>query len=384
MIFIIGITIAFLLEFLLLSKKGRSKADNILALWMFFIGLHLFLFYLQYSGLYLTYPVTIGIILPLPLVHGPFLYLYVATLTGQLPQRRIFRYIHFFTPLLMYAYLIHFFLLPAHEKIAVVNSGGAGYEVFSSLNVILIILSGIAYVTLSQIVLSRHRKNIREQFSSVEKINLNWLQYLVVGISFIWTVIIVVNWLSPAFLDLEKVNPDIYIYSSVVIFVCFLGFFGLKQTTVFTTHVVQFQHNPEITSSVNPERKDIEKYAKSGLKDSDAEQLHKKLNEYMLVEKPYLNSDLSLSKLGENFGVHSNYLSQVINDRENKNFYDYINYYRIEEFKRMVTDPKKKKLTIMALAFDCGFNSKSAFNNCFKKFTNQTPSEFMKKVTGDW
>ena len=102
----------------------------------------------------------------------------------------------------------------------------------------------------------------------------------------------------------------------------------------------------------------------------------------MLIEKPYLNSEISLSKLGENFGVHSNYLSQVINDRENKNFYDYINYYRIDEFKRMVTDPKKRKLTIMALAFECGFNSKSAFNNCFKKFTNQTPSEFMKRVNG--
>ncbi len=92
----------------------------------------------------------------------------------------------------------------------------------------------------------------------------------------------------------------------------------------------------------------------------------------MGMKKPYLDSEISLSKLGESFGVHSNYLSQVINDRENKNFYDYINGYRIDEFKRIASDPKKKKLTIMALAFECGFNSKSAFNNCFKKFTGQT------------
>ena len=100
----------------------------------------------------------------------------------------------------------------------------------------------------------------------------------------------------------------------------------------------------------------------------------------MQLEKPYLNSELSLSKLGESFGVHSNYLSQVINERENKNFYDYINGYRIDEFKRMVSDPKKKNLTLLALAFDCGFNSKSVFNNSFKKLTNQTPSEFMKLI----
>ena len=64
--------------------------------------------------------------------------------------------------------------------------------------------------------------------------------------------------------------------------------------------------------------------AKSGLKDSDAEQLHKKLNERMMLEKPYLSSQLSLTKLGESFGVHPNYLSQVINEREGKNFYDTI------------------------------------------------------------
>jgi AraC-like DNA-binding protein len=374
MIFIIGITIAFFLEFLLLSKRGRSKADNILAVWMFFLGFHLFLFYLQYTGLYLTYPVTLGIILPLPLVHGPLLYLYVATLTSQLPRKRIYRYIHFAAPVFMYVYLIHFFLLPADEKIAIVNSGGAGYEVFNALKVILIIFSGIGYITFSQIVLFKHRKNIREQFSTLDKINLKWLQYLIAGIGFIWAVVILVNWFPPDFLNLEKVNADIYIFSAAVLFVCFLGFFGLKQTTVFTAHVFHFQQIPDGPPPVNQEKKNVEKYAKSGLKDADAEQLHKKLNEYMLIKKPYLNSELSLSELGENFGVHSNYLSQVINDRENKNFYDYINNYRIDEFKRMVSDPKKRKLTIMALAFECGFNSKSAFNNCFKKFTNQTPS----------
>ncbi len=383
MIFIIGITIAFFLEFLLLSKKGKSKADIILAVWMFLLGFHLFLFYLQYSGLFLTYPVSIGIIIPLPLVHGPLLYLYVATLTNQLPRMKIFRYIHFAAPILMYVYLIHFFILPGNEKIAIVNSGGAGYEVFNFIKLILIILSGIIYVALSQILLFRHRRNIREQFSTLDKINLNWLQYLIAGISFIWAVVIFVNWFPPDFLNPDKVNSDIYIMSAAVMFVCFLGFFGLKQTTVFTTHDIRAQKIPDTTPSILPERKDVEKYAKSGLKDPDAEQLHKKLNEYMVAEKPYLNSELSLSKLGENFGVHSNYLSQVINDRENKNFYDYVNYYRIDEFKRMVTDPKKRKLTIMALAFECGFNSKSAFNNCFKKFTNQTPSEFMKRVNGE-
>jgi AraC-like DNA-binding protein len=380
MIFVTGITIAFLLEFLLLSKKSKDKADIILAIWMFFIGLHLFLYYLSYTGLYTRFPFTSGIIMPLPLVHGPLLYLYVGTLTNQLPARRIFRLIHFAPPFIMYLYLVHFFVMPAGEKIRIIQSGGDGYEVFNSIKVTLIILSGICYVTASQVLLYRHRRNIRDQFSDLDKINLNWLQYLVLGICFIWVVVISMNLFPSDYFRLKNTDSDIFIFYAVVLFVCFLGIFGLRQTNIFIPRLIHSNKFQEETPSLYPEKKDPEKYAKSGLKESDAEQLHKKLNEYMGMKKPYLDSEISLSKLGESFGVHSNYLSQVINDRENKNFYDYINGYRIDEFKRIASDPKKKKLTIMALALECGFNSKSAFNNCFKKFTGQTPSEFMKLV----
>jgi len=381
MIFIIGITIAFLLEFLLLSKKGKDKSDKILAVWMFLIGLHLFLYYIIYTGLYTKFPSTIGLILPLPLVHGPLLYLYVSALTRQFPRKKLYLFAHFAPPFILYIYLIGFFTLPAAEKILAMETGGAGYEVFNMIKEILIILSGIGYVTLSQILLYRHRKNIKNQFSAIEKINLNWLQYIVLGICFIWIVVIFSDLIPEETLKMNKVNSDILVFTAVVLFVCFLGFFGLKQTSIFSVQAVHLLEFQDMQSSTYTKSHEFEKYAKSGLKNTDAELLHKKLTDYMKVEKPYLNSQLSLSKLGDSFGVHSNYLSQVINERESKNFYDYINGYRIEEFKRLASDPKKKRLSILALAFECGFNSKSAFNNCFKKFTSQTPSEFMKLMS---
>ena len=76
--------------------------------------------------------------------------------------------------------------------------------------------------------------------------------------------------------------------------------------------------------------------------------------------------------------VHPNTLSQVINSVEQKNFYDFINSLRIEEFKERVAKPENQKYTLLSLALECGFNSKSAFYNAFKKFTNSTPSEFKK------
>lgn len=375
MIFIAGITIAFFLEFLLLSKKNKSEADIILAIWMFFIGVHQFLYYLHYAGLYTRFPFFIGVIMPLPLIHGPFLYIYVSRLTSQIPRRAYLQYLHFLPPVLVYIYLISFLALPASEKIRVIESGGAGYEVFSAINLALICISGVIYVLLSQLKLQQHKKKIREQFSDVEKITLSWLQYLIFGIAFIWIVVLGVN-LMP-FDIFKNIETDILIYIAVAIFVAFLGFFGLRQTTIFAHQVSNSQHTNGINHSmeVMPE---TGKYIKSGLRPAEADQLHKKLTEYMIHEKPYLDSQLSLAKLSSNFGVHTNYISQVINEKEGMNFYDYINTYRVNEFKRLVTDPRYKRLTILALAMECGFNSKSAFNGCFKKLTNQTPSEFLK------
>ena len=79
--------------------------------------------------------------------------------------------------------------------------------------------------------------------------------------------------------------------------------------------------------------------------------------------------------------IHPNHLSQIINELEGKNFYEFVNQYRIEEFKRLVSFPKNHQFTLLSLAFECGFNSKSSFNRYFKKSTGQTPSQYFTQVT---
>jgi AraC-like DNA-binding protein len=379
MLFIIGIALTFFLEFLLLSKKNKSTADIILALWLFFTGVHLFLFYLHFAGLYSQFPALIGVIMPMPLVHGPFLFLYVTNLTNQVPGRRYLQLIHFVPPFLMYLYMIHFFILPASEKSAIIESGGTGYETFSAINFASIVISGIGYVAASQVLLRRYGKRIRQEFSDIEKISLNWLRYNIWGIGAIWGVVLLGNFIFSDQLRKYGFDPDVPIFGTVVLFVCFLGFFGIRQSNVFVAGARPVPASPDLQPAEPSRQKEVEKYAKSGLRDTDAAQLHKKLNEFMKQEKPYLNSSLSLSKLGESMDIHPNYLSQVINERERKNFYDYINGYRIDEFFRLVSDPKKKHFTLLSLAFDSGFNSKSTFNACFKKVTGQTPSEYMRQ-----
>jgi AraC-like DNA-binding protein len=83
-----------------------------------------------------------------------------------------------------------------------------------------------------------------------------------------------------------------------------------------------------------------------------------------------------LQKLAERLGISPHHLSQVINERLNQNFFDFVNQYRVGEAKRQLLDAKKKHYSIMAIAGDVGFNSKSAFNAAFKKHANVTPSEW--------
>lgn len=96
----------------------------------------------------------------------------------------------------------------------------------------------------------------------------------------------------------------------------------------------------------------------------------------METEQPYINMDLTLKDLATALDTYPYYITQVLNTVFNQNFYDFINTYRVEEVQRRLSDPQFKNLTILAVAYDCGFNSKSSFNRIFKQKTGLTPSQY--------
>jgi AraC-like DNA-binding protein len=103
-----------------------------------------------------------------------------------------------------------------------------------------------------------------------------------------------------------------------------------------------------------------------------------KLQQLLENEKPYLNPELSLRKMAELLGLHANQLSWLLNDGFGKNFNEFINHYRIETFKELSKLPENANHTIMSIAYDCGFNSKTVFNTYFKKETGLTPKAYLK------
>ncbi|MCK0156303.1 helix-turn-helix domain-containing protein [Cellulophaga sp. F20128] len=103
------------------------------------------------------------------------------------------------------------------------------------------------------------------------------------------------------------------------------------------------------------------------------------LDQLMNREQLYLDAELSLNQLAEKMGVSANHLSMLLNDAIGKNFYDYVNHFRVEEVKQRLTNPNYSKQTISSIGGDCGFNSKSAFNRIFKNSTGKTPSQYQNK-----
>jgi AraC-like DNA-binding protein len=122
------------------------------------------------------------------------------------------------------------------------------------------------------------------------------------------------------------------------------------------------------------------KYSKPNLTNRQSAELMQNINQYMEKYQPYRNPDFCMADFSESIGVSGHLISEVTNGLMKQNFFDYVNNYRVEEFKKMLSDPEKKNDKIMFLAYDAGFNSKTTFNTTFKKFTGQTPSEFRKSI----
>ncbi len=366
MIYIAGISISLFISALLLRKKHKSGADALLLIWMLLLAAHLYLYYINFSGPRYRAPRLLSLEIPLPLIHGVLLYFYVAAVTNQFPKRKGEALLHLLPITLGYLYLLPLLRASPAQKVATYNKGFEAYQAFMDMGLWLIFLSGVVYVIWCSLLLRRHKGAIRHQFSDIEPVSLGWLQLLTYGLGAVWGIVIFTN-------------KDPYIFAGVAAFVMLIGFFGVQQSTIFVHRDAALPPPEEGPAQTGREK---QKYARSGLKADTADGTYEKLMHLFTVEEYYRKNELSLRELALELDTHPNYLSQIINERAGKNFYDFVNTFRLEAFKQRVRQQQHQHFTLLALAYDCGFNSKSAFNRYFKKHTGQTPSEFAKSAAG--
>lgn len=173
-------------------------------------------------------------------------------------------------------------------------------------------------------------------------------------------------------------------------------YFRKKRATVADEEPAQTEELPSSAAVLMEEPFDVfsdvarkatatveEKYKTNKVSTGECKRLAEKLEYIMQKEKPYINPDLKLADLAAAIGTSAHSLSYLFNQYLNRNYYDYINDYRIEEFKLLVNKDEYAKYTLSALAELCGFSSRASFFRSFKKATNITPSEYIKRIGKD-
>lgn len=351
---------AIILGVLLVTKCPRSQANIFLALLVFFFALMAFNIALvnvlasqdkmdtfRYFQLELLYGI------------GPALYFYTKSITDtdfKFSKKDFFHFVPVLLEFIFYRTSLYrlgsdgLYQTPSHP-----------YTKYYLAEQWLGILSITIYAIISLVVLFRYQAWLKQQFSNLENRSLNWLKAPIIIYSAFW-----IGWLLLTEIDRFVFNLDLREIYFLPTFVglaavtCWIGFRGyLKAQT------------------------EISGYSKRKIVSNDGldnPEWAERINNVMENNKPYLDSELDLTKLSELTGLNPKQVSQTINRSFSKNFYEYINGYRVEAFKQMIARPENKKLTFLALAFECGFKSKSTFNDAFKKVMGKTPSQYVNQL----
>jgi AraC-like DNA-binding protein len=323
------------------------------------------------------------------LLYGPSFYLYARALTGGVTFR--FTRWHWLHALPVAVAIIACLALPnlaAGQFVRLFYENAIGItadEVLVQRTIGSIALASVfsigIYLFLSMRLLVRHARVIRQQFSSLEKVTLNWLRALLVALSVLYFILIFDGFFGELVGLDENLNRLLYLMVVVVIYS--MGYMGIRQPAIFTSPesvaaLESVRRTPETATdnTVSEKPRDGAKYRTSALDSSMSAALREELESYMNKERPYLESQLTLPQLAQQLGISPNYLSQVINEQLQKNFFDFINEYRVAEAKSKLIADSTRKSSIADVAYDSGFNSKSAFYTAFKKHVGMTPSEF--------
>lgn len=361
-----------LLSGLLLTKRDKRCADYVLSTFLAISALTLVLAYLEIYNRDHGYilPFFINLSPPFVLLMGPALWLYVKCLT--IPDFTISRrHLVLLSPFLVVfvLFLINDYSKPIALRIDMDSHEGFKKGFLFPLVMVLIATSNIGYTIWGLLMISSYRKKMKRFYSGSRHLELRWLRFLLILSLIAYSVISALYTVGSAIYIMPFNTIQIMGFSVASTFIIIIGFFGLKQGDLFSSVPAayrEFESEPKITLA--------------GVSKSDQEFVALLL-QYMKEKKPYLNPELSLEALSNCLKVTTEYLSGILNGSLNMNFYDFINHYRIEEFKCLCKDPAKRKLTIIALAMDSGFNSKATFNRVFKKNTGLTPSEYFSKVS---
>jgi len=398
---IIGLSISLFTCATLLSKAVKHKTDWLLASWLLLLNvpfLHVSLAHLNYH-----FPMFNLLTNPtLNLLHGPILYLYVRLLISEKPiitSKKLAHFIPFIVFYLLFISMAHPEpMLPFPDKtdtfsgpIAQHSLAGIFEPLFFNFGLINALFF-VGYSMLTLYALRIHQQKISNVFSqNNNQLSLKWIYALPAT----FCALVILNAISENLLTSTNQANSLTLH--MLSFACFsivLCFFGVSQKPVFyriknITSSAQSIENTKKDETSNSRLQDppltvneitpVESSA-SDLSDEAIAEIIVKMQSYMRLKKPYLDPDFSVYSLAQALDIPRRVLSQALNTGLSKNFYIYVNEYRIDEVKKLLEQSCEKQLTILEIAFQAGFKSKSSFNSLFKQYCDMTPSQYRKMI----
>jgi len=361
-ILIVGIVLNTIILLKLFKTKNNQLPKKILIVFWFFILFTIIHFYgLLHDLNYLLIPTFI-------LENGSrfllavLIYLYIKSLFEN-ENNFITKHSTHFIPFALY---LLFYIIPSSINYSTHQNIFPYIKIINAhINLALIKDSyGLIYLLMSLNIFYKYEPRLKQFFSTFKEQDFVWVKKFIILFLVALSIDLVMTF-SEIYFG-YNVEWDAYItVFFVIIAMGYLGYFGLSQTTMFLTEITSddtlLSKNDNIQKIIKPE---------------EEKELKTNLNKLFNEEKVHLKKDLTLNDLSQKMKISSRKLSALLNDVLKTNFYDKVNYHRVEEAKNMLVTDKVLQYTITAIGELCGFNSKSSFYRIFKNSTGYSPSEY--------
>jgi AraC-like DNA-binding protein len=349
--------------FLFSVNRGKSRSNKLLAAFFLLLAINLTDGLLVYYGFYEKFPAVAHVEDGFVFLVGPVLFFYTKSVVYRKVPWNASHLVHLI-PFIAFTvvFQIYYHLQPSeyqHQIQSAIQRQQLPAGFYYSIVLVYAHVATYLYFAYREIIF--YRQQIQQRFSQLKKRNLDWLMFMILSVAVMLMITLMYSLLPLATQEL--------LHAGLIVVVAFI--FGFVNTIVWKA-----LNQPLIFSGVEEETEVITNAG--SLSELERADYDRKIQQAVTKEHAFLNSDLTLDDLAERTNVPSKKLSQFINEYYRQNFFDFVNSYRINEAKRILTESKDPNLTILEVMYQSGFNSKSSFNTLFKKKTGQTPSEFRK------
>lgn len=368
---IIGIAVLSVLALFIITTKRKALSDYLLLLIIFlFSGILASGILLEYKATVFNYVLFLffnSFIFPGLIIYG------LVLLNSNHKFKMIWLWtasyaIIFITFVILDTLILNTYNTPEQVNVLIENPS-APYNLVYKGQYVFVISALIWFLN----KLNKYQFKIKNFFSSIDTIHLNWFK----NFTYIYLFVNIVSLFLFIFLDLNWVSnisiPLFIEHTILVLALFYLCFHGIKQYNLAELNSNQIENDKNIDHQIS-----VQKYRSSSLSLEDMQRLFLKI-EYMFNEEHiYLESELKIDAISKALDVTTHRISQTINTMTSNPFYDYVNAFRVDHLKQLLINNDNQKYTILALGIESGFNSKATLNRVFKQHVGVTPKAFQK------